>query len=83
VGGACGTHGERKVYKVFVGKPEVKRPLARPRGRWDVEIRVNLGESCWEGCVEWIQVAQDRDRWRAAVNAVMNLRVRAPLSYDR
>jgi hypothetical protein len=62
------------VYRVLVGKPEGKRPLERPRCRWEVGIKMCLGETGW-GCVEWIHLAQDRDRWRAVVNAVMNLRV--------
>jgi hypothetical protein len=68
---------ERKVYKVLVGKPEGKRPLGRPRRRWKDGIRIDLRKiGC--GIVEWIQLAQDRDRWRAVVSAVMNLRVLAP-----
>jgi hypothetical protein len=63
---------ERAVYKVLVGKPEGKRPLGRPRRRWE-DIRMDLQEvGC--GCMDWIGLAQDRDRWRAIVNAVMNLR---------
>jgi hypothetical protein len=65
---------ERKLYKVFVEKPEGKRPLARPRHRWEDGIRMDLREIGLGG-VDWIQLAQDRDRWRAVVNAVMNLRV--------
>ena len=62
----------RGVYKVLVGKPEGRRPLGRPRRRWD--IRMDLREvGC--GCVDWMELAQDRDRWRALVSAVMNLRV--------
>jgi hypothetical protein len=53
---------ERKVYKVLVGKPEGKRPLGIPRRRWEDGIRMDLGETGW-GSVEWIQLAQDRDRW--------------------
>jgi hypothetical protein len=64
VGGTCGTHG--KVYKVLVGKPEGKRPLGRPRCRWENGIRMDLREIGW-GSVEWIQLAQVRDRWRAHV----------------
>jgi hypothetical protein len=72
--------GERKnVYRVLVGKPEVKRPLKRPRRRWEDGIKMDLREIGWGG-VEWIHLAQDRDRWRAVVNAVMNLRVLAPRS---
>jgi hypothetical protein len=53
---------DRKVYTVSVGKPEGKRPLGRPRCTWEDMIRMDHGEICW-GCVEWIQLAQDRDRW--------------------
>jgi hypothetical protein len=70
---------ERKVYKVLVGKPEGKKPLGRPRLRWEDWIRMDLRETGWES-VDWIRLAQDRDRWRAAVNAVNNLRVLAPQS---
>jgi hypothetical protein len=62
-----------------MGKPEGKRPLGRPRRRWEDWIKMDLREIGWGG-VEWIQLAQDRDRWRAVVNAVMNLRVLAPWS---
>jgi hypothetical protein len=71
---------ENKVYTVLVAKPEGKRPLGRPRRRWEDGIRVDLGESGW-GSVDWIQLALDRDRWRALVNTVMNLRVLAPQSW--
>jgi hypothetical protein len=70
---------ERKVYKVLMRKPEVKRPLRRPRCRWEDGIRMDVGEIGLEG-VDWIRLAQDRDRWRAVVSAVMNLRVLAPRS---
>jgi hypothetical protein len=60
-----------------VGKPEGKRPLGRPRRRWEDGIKMDLEEIGWGG-VEWIYLAQDRDRWRAVANAVMNLRVLAP-----
>jgi hypothetical protein len=69
----------RNLYRVLVGKPEGRRPLGRPRRRWEDGIRMDLEESVWGG-VEWIQLAQDRDRWRALVNAVMNLRVLGPRS---
>jgi hypothetical protein len=70
---------ERKVYKVLVEKPEGKRPLGRPRSRWEDGIRMDLRE-IGLGVVDWIRVAQDRDRWWAVVSAVMNLRVLAPWS---
>jgi hypothetical protein len=69
----------RNVYRVLVGKPEGKRPFERPRRRWEDGIKMDLREVGWGG-VEWIQLAQDRDRWRAVVSAVMNLGVLAPRS---
>jgi hypothetical protein len=69
----------RNVYRVLVGKHEGRRPLERSRRRWEDGIRMDLRKSGWGG-VEWIQLAQDRDRRRAVVNAVMNLRVLAPRS---
>jgi hypothetical protein len=68
------------VYKVLVGKPEGKRPLGRPRSRLEDGIRMDLMEIGLGGGVDWIRLAQDRDRWRAVVSAVMNLRVLAPRS---
>jgi hypothetical protein len=67
--------GERRgVYRVLVGKPEGTRPLGRPRRRWEDNIKMDLQEAgC--GVMDWIDLAQDRDRWRELVNAVMNLRV--------
>ena len=64
----------RDLYRVLVGKPEGKRPLGRPRRRWVDNVKVDLHEV---GCEsrDWIDVAQDRDRWRAVVKAVMNIRV--------
>jgi hypothetical protein len=59
----------RNVYRVLVGKPEGKRPLARPRRRWEDGIKMDLREIGW-GSVEWIRLAQDRDSWRTVVNAV-------------
>jgi len=64
----------RGVYRVLVGKPEGKRALGRPRLRWDDNIKMDLQEvGC--GGMEWVELAQDRDRWGGLVNAVMNLRV--------
>jgi hypothetical protein len=74
MGGACGTYGERGVFRVLVGKPEGKRPLGMSSRRWEDNIKMNLQEvGC--GGMEWFDMAQDRDRWRALVTAVMNLRV--------
>jgi hypothetical protein len=70
---------DRKVYKVLAGKPEGKRPLGRPRRRWEHGVRMDLRE-IGLGSVDWIRLAQDRDRWRAVVSAVINLRVFAPRS---
>jgi hypothetical protein len=70
---------ERKLYKVLVGKPEVKRPLGRPRRRWEDGVRTDLRE-IGLGRVDWIRPAQDRDQWRAVVSAVMNLQVLASRS---
>jgi hypothetical protein len=69
---------EMNVYRVLMGKPEEKSPLGRPRRRWEDGIRMNHREIGWES-VDWIQLDQDRDRWRALVNTVMNLRFLAPL----
>jgi len=67
--------GERRVvYRVLVGKPERKRPLGRPRRRWEDNIKMDL-QAVEYGGVDWIEVAQDRDRWRALVNAVLDLGV--------
>jgi hypothetical protein len=72
---------ERKVYKVLVGKPEGRRSLGRPRPRWEDGVRMDLREiGLGGGGVDWIRLAQDRDRWRPVVSAVMNLRVLAPRS---
>jgi hypothetical protein len=64
----------RGVYRVLVGRPEVKRPLRRPRRRWEDNIKMDLREIGIDGS-NWIQVAQDRVQWWAFVNTVMNLRV--------
>jgi hypothetical protein len=64
----------RDVYRLLVGTPEGKRPLGTPRRRWEGNIKMDLQEvEC--GSMDWIELAQDRDRWRALVNAVTNLRV--------
>jgi hypothetical protein len=63
--------GEEGLYRVLVGKPDGKRPLGRPRSRWEDNIKKDLKE--WGGGMEWIDLAQDRDRWRTLVNAVMNI----------
>jgi hypothetical protein len=74
MGGLCSTNGEkRNAYRLLVGKPEGKRLLERPRRRWVDNIRMNLGEVRWVD-VDWIGLAQDRNRWRALVNSVLNLR---------
>jgi hypothetical protein len=67
--------GDRRgVYRVLVGKPDGKRPFGRPRRRWDDNIKMVLQEvGC--GGMDWIELTQDRDRWRAIVNAVMSLLV--------
>jgi hypothetical protein len=65
---------ERNAYRLLVGKPEVKRLLVRTRRRWVDNIRMDLGEVGW-GDVDWIGLAKHRNRWRAVVNSVLNLRV--------
>jgi hypothetical protein len=70
----------RNVYWVLVGKPAGKRPLERPRHRWEDGIIMDLREIGWGGGVEWIHLSQDRDCWGALVSAVMNLWVLAPQS---
>jgi hypothetical protein len=65
---------KRNAYRILSGNPEGKRPLGRPRRRWVDNIKMDLREIGWDG-VDWIDLAQDRDQWRALVKAVMNLRV--------
>jgi hypothetical protein len=65
---------KRNVYRLLVGKPEGKRPLGSPRRMWVNNIKMDLGEVGW-GDVDWIVLAQDRKRWRALVDSVLNLRV--------
>jgi hypothetical protein len=64
---------KRNIYRILVGKPEGMRPLGRPRRRWvnNIKIEIEIG---WDG-MDWIDLAQGRDHWRALVNTVMNLRV--------
>jgi hypothetical protein len=68
MGVTCSTYGgERGVYRVLVGKPEGRRPLGKPRRKWEDNMRMDIQEVGW-GAVDWIDMAQDRDRWRALVN---------------
>jgi hypothetical protein len=64
----------RGVYRTLVGKPEGRSPFGRPRHRWEDEIKRDIQKAAC-GCMDWIELAQDRDRWRALVTAVMSLRV--------
>ena len=64
----------RGVHKVMVRKPEGKRPLGRPRSRWEDNIKMDL-EEVGRGCADWMELAEDRDRWRALVSTVMNFGV--------
>jgi len=73
MGGTCGAYGGG-VHRVLVGKSEGQRRLGRPRTRWEDNIKMDLQE-VGGGCGNWIELAQDRDRWRALVSMVMNLRV--------
>jgi hypothetical protein len=74
LGRECSTYGEKRgAYRILVGRPEGRRPLGRPRRRWEDNIRMDVQEVGWG--MDWIELAQDRDRWRALVCAVMNLRV--------
>jgi hypothetical protein len=65
---------KRNAYRILVGKPEGKRPLGRPRYRWEDNIKMDLREIGWGG-MDWIDLAQDRDLWRPLVNTIMNLQV--------
>jgi hypothetical protein len=73
MGRACSMNGEnRNDYRIFVGKPEGKRLIERSRSRWEDNIKMNPRAIGW-GCMNWINLAQDKDHWRAFVNTVMNL----------
>jgi hypothetical protein len=75
VGGACSPNGEKiNAYRLLVGKPEGRRPLGRSRRRWKDNIKMDLLEIGWSG-MDWIGLAQDRNKWRALRNALMNIRV--------
>jgi len=75
MGGACSAYGgKRGVFRVFVGKPQRKRPLCRPRRRCEDNIKMNLQEVVY-GVMDWIELSRDRERWRELMNAVMNFRV--------
>jgi hypothetical protein len=72
---SCSMHvGKRCAYRILVRNPEANRPLERLRSRWENNIKMNLREVGWGG-VDWIDLAQDRDHWRALVNTLLNLRV--------
>jgi hypothetical protein len=74
MGRECSTNGEkRNAYRTLVGKPEGKRPLGRPKLRWVDIIKMDLREIGWDG-MDWSDLAQDRDQWRALMDALMNLR---------
>jgi hypothetical protein len=75
MGGTYSTYFERRgAHRTLVGKPEGRRPLGRLRRRWEDNIKIDLREVGWEG-IDWIDLAQDRDRCLALVNTVMNVRV--------
>jgi hypothetical protein len=74
MGRECSTNGEKmNSYRILVEKPEGKRPLGTPRRRWVDSIKMDLRETEWDG-MDWINLARNRDQWRALVNTVMNLR---------
>jgi hypothetical protein len=75
MGRKCSTNvGKKNAYTILVGKPDGKRPLERPRRRWVENIKMDLREIVWVD-TDWVDLAQDRDQWKALVNTVMNLRV--------
>jgi hypothetical protein len=81
MGRACSTNGAKNnAYRILVRNPKGKRPLGRPRHRWVDNIKIDLREIGWDGG-NWIDLAQNRDQWRALVRAVINLRV--PLNVEK
>jgi hypothetical protein len=75
MGRACSTNwGDEECIRILVGNLEGKKPLGRPRRRWVDNIKMDLGEIGWDG-MDWIELAQDRDQWRALVDTAMNFRV--------
>jgi hypothetical protein len=75
MGRVCSTNGEKgNAYRILVGKPERRSPLGKPRRRWVDNSAIDLREIGWD-CMDWIDLAQDRDQCRALVDKVMNLRV--------
>jgi hypothetical protein len=75
MGRACSINGEkRNIYRILAGKPEGKEPLGRSSRRWVDNIKMDLREIGWDG-MDWIDLAQDRDKWRAIVNTVMKFRI--------
>jgi hypothetical protein len=78
-GRACNMHEEkRNAYRILLGKPEGKRALGRPRRRWEDKIKMDVREIEWDG-MDWVDLAEDRDRWRNLVNTIMNSRFREVL----
>jgi hypothetical protein len=74
MGWACSTYGEKKgAYRILVGRPDLRRPFGRLKRRWEDNIKMDLQDVGWG--MDWIELSEDRDRWRGVVNAVVNLRV--------
>ena len=74
MGGACGTYGRRERFRVLLGRTDGKRPLGRPRHRWEDNIKIDFKGVVWGG-MDWIDLTKDRDTWWAYVNAIMIFRV--------